>query len=67
MQINEFIQAEKQLLDDFFFHYMERRKRGKEQTMFKPEDQWLELLEEFLINRRSVLIEEDQAECQTAA
>jgi len=54
-------------LDDFFFHYMERRKRGKEQTMFKPEDQWLELLEEFLINRRSVLIEEDQAECQTAA
>jgi hypothetical protein len=66
MQLNEFIRDQKSLIDEFEYQYLERRKRGKEQTVFRAEDQWIELLEEFLIHRRSMLIE-DQNENQAAA
>lgn len=59
MDLQQFTNDQKTQLDDFAFKYHERRKKGKEQTMFRPESQWLELLEEF-VNERRGLNEDDQ-------
>jgi hypothetical protein len=48
MELKEFVQSQKDLVDDFAYSYTERRKKGKEQSMFRPEHQWLELLQEYL-------------------
>jgi hypothetical protein len=68
MQLHEFLQDQKALLDEFEYQYLERKKRGKEQTVFRPEDQWIELLEDFLTHRRSMLLEnEDETQVSQAA
>lgn len=52
MELKEFVQEQKQLLDDFAYHYVERKKNGKERSLFQPERRWIEALEEFLSYRR---------------
>lgn len=46
MQLSEWVEQQKQLLDDFQANYERQRKR-KQQTMFRPADQWKELYEDF--------------------
>lgn len=45
MQLNEFVAIQKQLIDDFAASYERRRKR-KTLTLFRPEEEWNELLNE---------------------
>lgn len=47
MQLNEFCEDQKQLIDDFAAWYSSRRK-SKGLTMFRPVEQWRTHLREFL-------------------
>src|SRR6185437_752471 len=51
MELTEFINDQRQLLDDFSYHYTRRRNQGLEDTMFHPESYWIELLTDFLNQR----------------
>lgn len=64
MNLQEFVADQKDLIDDFAHQYEGRRKRGKDngQTLFRPEQQWIELLEEFLTYRREMLNGESEIE-----
>jgi hypothetical protein len=71
MELKEFVAEQKQLIDDFCWTYQERRKKGKENTMFRPEPQWLELLQEYLdlhrTNHGEPIPERDEEESQQKA
>jgi hypothetical protein len=60
MELKEFSAEQHQLIDDFVYLYTERKKKGKEHTMFHPEPEWLELFEDFLNSRRGMLDGEDR-------
>lgn len=49
MELKEFIDSRKALLDDFAFVYERLKSRKVKPTMFRPEDEWASIYEEFLL------------------
>ena len=47
MHLNEFITEQKQLMDDFAYHYLKHNSK----TMFHSSETWNEMLADFLSNR----------------
>ncbi len=55
MGLNEFIESRKTLLDDFAFRYEQLKSRSKTKgkpTMFRPEEEWASMYEDFLLGYR---------------
>lgn len=46
MQLKEFIDAQKAILDDFALQY-DRRRKSKGLTLFRPEPEWQQLLTDY--------------------
>lgn len=51
MDLIEFIESRKALLDDFAFRYERTKSKSRKSkpTMFRPEDEWASIYEEFLL------------------
>jgi hypothetical protein len=64
MQLSEFIETQKQQIDDFGAYYEKQRKR-KTLTMFRPEEQWATLLTEYLENHNGNAAEDENKDKDT--
>lgn len=52
MKLTDFEAELKQMVEDFVLDYTNKRKKGKDNTMFRPENEWYSLYLDYLETQR---------------